>query len=87
MIQAIIVVQEMKKEWVEILVKTLKIEDRLLKEGNELAASALGFAIKEQEKVIISFNKIITHLENINKQNKMLENLIKNNLKNGEKLN
>ena len=81
MIRAITIIQMKREHGVKKRAQTIARQDELINQGEKLTATAVGFSIDQQQEVIHDMTNMISLLENISRQDKILKELINNKIK------
>jgi len=78
MIRAITIIKKKREDWITKRIITINRQDELRSEGDKLTATVIGFSIDQQQQAIHDMTEMISHLENILRHEKMVQNLINN---------
>ena len=78
MIRAITIIKKTRYYWVKKRTRTITRQDELNNEGDKITATAVSFSIDQQQQAIHDMTDMISQMENILRQEKMVENLINN---------
>ena len=78
MIRAITIIKKKREDWITKRIRTISRQDELINEGDKITATAIGFSIDQQQQAIHDMTEMISHLENILRHEKMVQNLINN---------
>ena len=81
MIRAITIIKQKREDWITRRLQTIARQDEVINQGEKLTATAIGFSIDQQQQVIHDMTEMISHLENMLKQEKIVQNLINNQIK------
>jgi hypothetical protein len=80
MIRAITIIKKKREDWITKRIRTISRQDELINEGDKITATAIGFSIDQQQQAIHDMTEMISQLENISRHDKMVQNLINNNI-------
>ena len=78
MIRAITIIKMKREDWITKRIRTISRQDELINEGDKITATAIGFSIDQQQQAIHDMTEMISQLENISRHEKMVQNLINN---------
>jgi len=78
MIRAIRIIKQKREDWITKRIRTISRQDELINEGDKITATAIGFSIDQQQQAIHDMTEMISQLENISRHEKMVQNLINN---------